>query len=144
MAGGSTAAKRNFLSFSWKVKQPLARGTSYIWKVEARGEGGDALSEGVSNIEVLPEAKSNALNAARAEFDAAKKKSPDDASAYVLMSARYAQEGLTWEAIGVLEELAQKQAASPYPHERLASLYHSLGLEAAAHEHEKKAQQLSK
>ena len=38
-------------------------------------------------------------------------------------------EGMPSEAIAVLQDLARVAPDNPYPHERMAPLYHSLGLE---------------
>lgn len=130
---------------SLKLIQPLERGRTYIWKVEAQGADGSKVADEYStDLEIMTDAKVNALKAARKEFDGAIKASPDDASSYIAMAARYVEEGLPAEAIEVFTQLANKNPKNPYPHERLAALYSSMGNHKDAKMHEDKATELSK
>jgi len=142
--GDTPFITENVTGTSVKLSKPLDRGKVYIWKVEARTADGKELGEDIADVEVLSDAKVNAIKAARSDFESAKKKSPDDASSYIAMAARYMEEGLPSEAIAVFQELATKNPSNPYPHERLSVLYKSMGMDKESKEQEAKAAELSK
>jgi len=142
--GDTPFITENVTGTSVKLTQALDRGKTYIWKVEAKTADGKEIGEDIADVEVLSDAKVSSLKTARSEFDSAKAKSPDDASAYISMAAKYLEEGLPGEAIGVFQELSSKNPTNPYPHERLSALYKSLGMDKEAKEQEAKAAELSK
>jgi len=141
--GDTPFITENVTGTSVKLTQALDRGKTYIWKVEAKTADGKEIGEDIADVEVLSDAKVSSLKTARAEFDSAKAKS-DDASAYISMAAKYLEERLPNEAIGVFQELATKNPTNPYPHERLTALYKSLGMDKEAKEQEAKATELGK
>jgi hypothetical protein len=141
--GDTPFITENVTGTSVKLTQALDRGKTYIWKVEAKTADGKEIGEDIADVEVLSDAKVSSLKAARAEFDSVKAKS-DDASSYISMAAKYLEEGLPSEAIGVFQELSAKNPTNPYPHERLSALYKSLGMDKEAKEQEAKAAELNK
>jgi len=129
---------------SVKLNKSLDRGKTYYLKVEAKTADGKDLGEDVGTMEVMSDSQAKALKQAREAFEGAKKKNPDDMSAYISMAARYIDEKLPNEAADIFQQMAARNPSSAYPHERLFALYKSMGMEKEAKEQEARAAELNK
>ncbi|MHB2015739.1 MAG: tetratricopeptide repeat protein [Candidatus Xenobia bacterium] len=124
---------------SVSLDKQLQPGKTYYCSVTAQDEDQTTVGETRDTLEVLPEAKIKELDAAKKQFDANR---GSDRSSYLELAAAYSAEGLPWDAINVLQQLATAVPKSPYPHERMAALYRGLGMPDKAAAEKKLADQL--